>query len=719
MRVDVYQVLTEQLNEISLAIATVHLNDLTEQVVLKKLRSLQRDEHTLRKLPKLRKMHRKLLTVGFGPLLHEFRHKSISDPDDAVRYFDWAWLNSVRRELCNEYSSIGQFQAERHERLVARFNDLDHQYMVLAVQRVRRLVAERLVNMMNDHKGQTATLRREAAKTRRQMGLRNLVAQAPDVLLAARPCWALSPLVVSQVLPAQQLFDVVIFDEASQIRPADAITSIIRGKQVVVTGDERQLPPTTFFDKILRGEDEDDGSEEIQTTGMESVLAAVTGIVPPHGVKQLRWHYRSEDERLITFSNRKIYKPHGEELITFPGTSLDNAIQHVFVDALAPAHTTDSSTAEIDRVITEIRDHVHTCPEESLGVIALNIVHAQRLQAAVDRAAIGDPDLAAYIARFSEDHGREFFVKHLEVVQGDERDVIIFSLGYARDPDGRLKARFGALNLLGGERRLNVAVTRASRRLTVISSFGPEHFNPDSFAHDGAKLLWAFLHYAKRGGELPDVDDGSIDEDNHFENQVAEFLSESGVPFRRQVGAGRYRIDFVLMHPDRPGQRLVAVETDGDSYHGAASVRDRDRLRQTHLERLGWQFHRIWSSAWFTRPAEEKVKLITVWKNAVEAVHKPRNTRVSASMANRPSSAERPQRTGTRPHFTPKQPSQHYSRNLLAQLVLWITSDGLLRTDEEIIQEAARGQIGYSRVSSQIRSALELAIQDARRIRPI
>jgi very-short-patch-repair endonuclease len=322
-----------------------------------------------------------------------------------------------------------------------------------------------------------------------------------------------------------------------------------------------------------------------------------------------------------------------------------------------------------------------------------------------------------YLAQFSEESGRKFFVKHLEIVQGDERDAIILSLGYARDPDGRFKAQFGPLSHVGGERRLNVAVTRASRRLTVISSFGPEHFNPDSLAHDGPKLLWEFLHYAKRGGELPDADDGLVDKENYFENQVAEFLSESGVPFRRQVGAGRYRIDFVLMHPDRPGQRLVAVETDGDSYHRTASVRDRDRLRQAHLERLGWWFHRIWSSAWFTRPAEEKAKLITVWKDAVEAVHRPRNAPVHASVVYRPTSAERPQRTGTRPHFTPRQPSQQYSRDLLVQLVLWITSDGLLRTDEEIIQEAAREEIGYSRVSSQIRSALELAIQDARRIR--
>lgn len=716
--VDIYRVLTEQLNEISVAIATVSLSELTEDAVPEKLRSLQADEHTLRKLPKLRKIRRELLAVGLGSLLHELGRKSVSNPNEAVRYFDWAWLNSVRRELSNEYPSVGQFEPSRHERLVARFNELDHQHMALAAQRVRRLVAERLVNTMNAHPDQTATVRREAAKTRRQMGLRKLVGEAPDVLLAARPCWALSPLVVSQVLPAQRFFDVVIFDEASQVRPADAIASIMRGKHVVVAGDERQLPPTTFFDKMLRGEDEDedDGSDEVQTTGMESVLAAITGIVPPHAIKPLRWHYRSEDERLITFSNRKIYKPHGEELITFPGTSLDDAVRHFFVDMLATAHTTDSSTAEIDRVVVEVREHARSYPDDSLGVITLNIGHAQRLRAAVDLAVSDDPDLAAYFARFPEGSRREFFVKHLEIVQGDERDAIIFSLGYARDPDGRFRARFGPLNHIGGERRLNVAVTRASRRLTVISSFGPEHFNPVSFRNDGPKLLWEFLHYAKRGGELPNVDDGLVDEENYFENQVAEFLSESGVPFHRQVGAGRYRIDFALIHPDRPGQRLLAVETDGDSYHGAASVRDRDRLRQAHLERLGWRFHRIWSSAWFARSNEEKEKLIAAWKEAVEAVDKSRNDRVQSGPVHRLKPSVRPQRTGPRPTFTPNQPIRLYSRDFLAQLVLWITSDGMLRTDEEIIKEAAREELGYSRVSSQTRSALEVAIQDARRM---
>src|SRR5262249_48849256 len=327
----------------------------------------------------------------------------------------------------------------------------------------------RVIERMNARPNQATLVQREATKRTRHLPLRKLVADAADVLIALRPCWMASPLSVSQLIPAdRRYFDVVIFDEASQVLPEDGVPAIMRGARVVVAGDHHQLPPTSFFMASEEEEEENLGEAPAPTEGLESVLDVMRTFIDPW---TLEWHYRSQDETLIAFANHHIY---ADSLVTFPGPGGSRAVSQVLVPTMMPGQE-ESPTAEVEKVVELVLQHAAARPQETLGVIALGIKHARRLEAAIEVAARAHPELDAF---FAEDRAERFFVKNLERVQGDERDAIIFTLGAGADRAGRLDYRqFGPLNQTGGERRLNVAITRARRRMTLVSSF--EHTDMD------------------------------------------------------------------------------------------------------------------------------------------------------------------------------------------------------------------------------------------------
>lgn len=516
----------------------------------------------------------------------------------------------------------------------------------------------------------------QAARKTRHLPLRKLVAKASDVLLAAKPCWAMSPLVVSRVLPATRLFDVVVFDEASQILPHDAITSIMRASQVVVAGDPHQLPPTSFFSRVLSGADslDDENGEDANDPGVfESLLDMLSSRLPR--VHTLLWHYRSSDERLIAFSNKEIYN---NDLVTFPGTAVESPIGLEVVDGWTQPGQDGSAPQEVDRVVELVLDHASRAPELSLGVITMGQKHADRIDLALRKALESEPDLQEFFS-VEAGPGRRFFVKNLERVQGDERDAIILSIGYAKAANGRLPLRFGPLNLVGGERRLNVAITRARQRMTVVSSFSHHDFDPQAPTKNrGPELLRRYLEYCAHHGDLGRVGRRQDHyELNPFEQQVLEVLQDADIPVVPQWGVSGYRIDFALAHPDRPGQMLLAVETDGDRYHRTARARDRDRLRQAHLERLGWQFHRIWAADWFTGQQAETTRLVDAWRDAVRLADEPPVSPVDPDPPFVPRQGERElARRGDRPPVPPGRRISDYSDAELRSLAEWILSDG-------------------------------------------
>jgi len=571
--------------------------------------ALAADPETPWKLPRLHELARRFGGLGLAPLLDEIGSGSVT-PDVLAAAFDFAWYRSILEQIRVRDPGYGAEYGAALDEIAEEFRHRDTEHLAANRARVRSSWARQLREAVDKHPLQARVIRKQAALRRGHLPLRRLLDQTGDVLFALKPCWAMSPLMVSQVLPLTRLFDVVIFDEASQIVPADAIGSMIRAHQVVVAGDDRQLPPTSFFRQVDAGdpgsvwdESDDDLADETVSlrAGFESVLDALRPLLP---VCPLSWHYRSRDERLVAFSNDRIY---GGALTTFPGVTRDDCLRHVVVG---------DADAEVAEVVKLILDHARTRPGESLGVIALGMRHAERIDLAL-RAALtsGPAELETF---FSEDVPEPFFVKNLERVQGDERDAIILSVGYGKHADGRMRYQWGPLLRDGGERRLNVAATRAKHRLTVVSSFSSHDVDPDRLTKPGARLLAEYLEYAGSGG-TPVAASGSDAGLGAFEADVTARLAELGITVVPQYGVGGYRVDFAAAHPDDPSRMILAVEADGASYRDSRSVRDRDRLRQEHLERLGWRVHRLWSTSWFTDPGAELAKLQAAYAEAVRA----------------------------------------------------------------------------------------------------
>jgi very-short-patch-repair endonuclease len=582
------------------------------------LASLAADQETAWKLPRLYELAARFGNLSLDPLLDELaRHEA--DPDLAADAFDHAWYSAILDQMRVLDPRYAADQGGALDEIAVDFRAHDVHHLTANRARVRRAWAQALLDASDRHPLQTRVIRKQAALRRGHVPLRRLLDQASDVLFAIKPCWAMSPLMVSQVLPMARLFDVVIFDEASQIVPADAIPAIMRGHQIVVAGDDRQLPPTNFFHQVGDPDEESADDEDLVSfgAGFESVLDALRPLLP---TAALAWHCRSRDERLVAFSNSRVY---GGALTTFPGVFTGDCLRHVVV-AQGPGRGQETSVdAEVSKVVELILEHAREHPRESLGVIALGIKHAERIDAALRTALAGlgdlpdggQPGLEAFLA---EDVPEPFFVKNLERVQGDERDAIILSIGYGKHPDGRMRYQWGPLLRDGGERRLNVAATRAKHRLTVVSSFSGHDVDPDRVTKAGARMLAEYLEYASSGGSAPEAS-GAVQLDA-FEADVRDRLAEAGIRVVAQYGVGGYRVDFAATHPQDPGRMVLAIEADGASYRESGSVRDRDRLRGEHLQRLGWHYHRLWSTNWFRNPDAEVAKIREAYLRAISTV---------------------------------------------------------------------------------------------------
>lgn len=563
---DEYQELRRQLAAVALSTKVGDLEAKPISSVVAQLDELHEDREMLFRLPEINDLRQRFTSMGLSSLLEEFAQRRVK-ANDAKLIFRHAWLRCLDDEFRMHSPALSQFAPSQHDRYASEFQDADRRHRDTAASRIRRRVAVAARQAKDDFPEQTKVLRREASKKTRHMPLRKLVEQAPDVLLTLRPCWAMSPLVVSQTLPAAQLFDLVIFDEASQVRPHEAITSIMRGKRLVVAGDEKQLPPSSFFDRQFESHNEDeDDSDEL--SDYESILTSLRPVVPIS--RTLRWHYRSQDERLIAFSNREIYNG---DLVTFPGARQETPLRLVQVEsgAASPGQA-GLPEEEVRRVVELVLEHAENRPHETLGVITLGSKHRDRIEQSVKNALRDRRDLDSFFTEEGNSN-RRFFVKNIETVQGDERDAIIFSIGVAAGPTGRVnRTGFGALNRQGGGRRLNVAVTRARVRMTVVSSFPSSALAPEESAK-GTELLRRFLEMAERGADPAEVGRGTGTELNGFEQDIARRLMDHGIDVYPQWGVSSYRIDFALAHPDEPGRMVLAVEADGNRYQiGRAHV---------------------------------------------------------------------------------------------------------------------------------------------------
>lgn len=506
---------------------------------------------------------------------------------------------------------FASFSRIRQDQAVHSFDEKDGiQYSISKAQIKAELSQQRPNLDMIAGGSAVAVLRREGRKKRKQMAVRRLLSEIGDLVQIIKPCFLMSPLSVSTYLDPERIrFDTVIFDEASQIFPQDAIGAIYRADQVIVVGDSKQMPPSDFFNALL---DIDEENEEIgDVTDFESILDICSTVF---STKRLAWHYRSHYEQLIAFSNINFYNNH---LVTFPSSSKDQkgiGVDYYPVDGVFDRKS-KTNRREAEFIVDLIYKNIDKYPDRSLGVVAFSVAQQNLIDKLLSKKREEDP---SYEWFFKEDAAEPFFIKNLESVQGDERDTIIFSVAYAKDSTGRFINNFGPLNREGGERRLNVAVTRAKDNVQMVASI---HYTDISLSgSEGVRLLRAYLDYAQNGEEALERAVTVPNEDyydSYFEQEVCDYLRDQGFTVDTQIGCSGFRIDLGVRRPNS-SHYVLAVECDGATYHSSKNARDRDILRQRVLENMGWKFYRIWSTDWYRNTSIEKRRLLQAAKEAIE-----------------------------------------------------------------------------------------------------
>lgn len=538
-----------------------------------------------------------------------FLKKRTCTPDQVYALYQFAVNESLAREVMKNHPPLAAFSRSSIEGIIQRFIALDKKIQATFSKRIASKLSE--MKVPPGYSGSRVSsltdfclIAHEIAKQKRHIPIRQLVRRAGNALQALKPCFMMSPLSVAQfIAPASLDFDLIVMDEASQLKPEDSLGAIVRGKKLVVVGDPRQLPPTSFFERMDGNNNDEDANLAEEA---ESILDRCLQIYPR---RRLRWHYRSEHESLIAFSNSNFYDDN--PLLLFPSPHRSNrryGVHYHYVEG--GQFQKGLNLVEAQTVVNAVKEHFRQCPGQSLGVATFNREQSDLIQELLEKLqkenALFDQQLSASLAS-----GDPFFVKNLENVQGDERDVIFISTTYGPDPaTGRVYQRFGPLAGETGWRRLNVIITRAKRRIEVFSSMHPSDITPTEGTKRGVHALKAYLEFASTG-VIPDY--GTLtghEPDSDFEVAVMKVLQDFGYSAVPQVGVAGFAIDIGVKHPERASDFILGVECDGATYHSAKSVRDRDRLRQEILQSKGWRIHRIWSTDWFKNRETEIKRLL-------------------------------------------------------------------------------------------------------------
>lgn len=550
------------------------------------------------------RVHRQAIDLGLLPLVTALQRGEVAPAQlreaFEANYARW-WMNAA----VDADDVIRGFVAAQHEKRIADFRALDDRFVALTRALVRaQLCAELPRPETVTQQSEWGMLRRELHKKTQHLPVRELISRIPTALTRLTPCLLMSPLSIAQYLsPELKAFDLVVFDEASQITVWDAIGAIARGRQVVMVGDPKQLPPTNFFGRAdgavsttLDGDDDDAEAD------MESILDECMGANLP--TLHLAWHYRSRYESLISFSNHRYY---GDGLVTFPSPVTEdravsfNPVRGNYAKGGSRTNVVEAKALVAD-LVTRLQAPGFAASGLTIGVVTFNAEQQRLIEDLLEDERRRIPSIEPH---FSDKALEPVFVKNLESVQGDERDIIYFSITYGPDQSGLVSMNFGPMNRSGGERRLNVAITRARQEMRVFSSLRAEQMDLSRTQARGVRDLKHFLAFAERGKRaIAEAvrSEQQHDFDSPFEQAVAEALQLRGWQLHRQVGASRFRIDLAVVDPEAPGAYLCGVECDGATYHRSATARDRDKLREQVLRGLGWEIVRIWSTDWWIDP---------------------------------------------------------------------------------------------------------------------
>ena len=538
-----------------------------------------------------------------------------------TKWFERAWHESIVETALSERPALRNFDGQLHEGRIERFKSIDRQSLeynrgrVASAHRRRasrpNQLPSRLVrsdsapgaDQIRERQHQLRVLQREIQKRSRHKPIRQLLNEAGRIIQDLKPVFMMSPLSIANYLdPDSVAFDLVVFDEASQVRPVDALGALLRAEKAVVVGDSQQLPPSSFFDRMVQSNDDDEDEGESVTADIESILGLFASRDAPS--RALRWHYRSRHESLIAVSNQEFYDGN---LVIFPSPDVGREATglrfHHLPYAVYDRGRSAANKREAEAVAEAVMEHAVKSPGLSLGVAAFSQSQARAIEDRLEMLRLQDDSGEEFFATHPEE---PFFVKNLENVQGDERDVIFISIGYGRDATGQVSMNFGPLNNQGGERRLNVLITRAKHQCHIFANLRADDIDLSKTRSVGVRALKTFLAYAETGVmpvDVPYESDFSVD--SPFQREVARRLESLGYQVHQEVASGGKFVDIGIVDPQRPGRYIIGIECDGASYHSSRSARDRDRLREEVLEGLGWTLHRVWSTDWFKNSERE------------------------------------------------------------------------------------------------------------------
>lgn len=552
-------------------------------------------------------IRKSLREAGLGEAANQVEKGSIP-LEQVILYFERAYYERLLKGLSHSVPEIANFDGDLHTNKVERFRTLDQQRIELARIETALKHFDQIPRTVGGI-GPMGTLNGEIARKRGHMPLRKLFKLSGEAIQAIKPVFMMSPLSIAQFLePGAVEFDVLVIDEASQIEPVDALGAVARCKQIVVVGDDRQLPPTRFFSRMTTESETSEDDDESFIAGASDV-ESILSLCMARGMPQmmLRWHYRSRHQSLIAVSNQQFYK---NELFIVPSPHTAASGMGLRFNYV-PNGVFDSGGTRVNReeakvIAVKIIDHAKNNPHQSLGVAAFSLQQKIAIQDELELLRRKHLDVEPY---FNSHPNEPFFIKNLENVQGDERDVIFISVAYARNISGGMNMFFGPISADGGERRLNVLISRAKLRCEVFSSIKAEDIDLNRGKGKGVAALKVFLGYAETGN-LSTVSQTNRENEAPFENEMKVALEAAGLIVRPHIGIAGLFIDLAVLDQENTGRYLLGIECDGSSYQSSRSARDRDRLQQSVLEDHGWILHRVWITDWFRQPEKEISKIL-------------------------------------------------------------------------------------------------------------
>lgn len=538
-------------------------------------------------------IERELDEAGFAFVPNALKSNNILN-NEILNAFNKGFYKSVIDYIFKENSKLVLFNGLLFKERIDKYRRLADFFQELTKRELFAKLAGELPSFTIEasQNSEVGILQRNLRNNARGVSIRKLFDLLPTLLPRLCPCMLMSPMSVAQYIDIDaDKFDIVVFDEASQMPTSQAVGAIARGNNVVVVGDPKQMPPTTFFAANVVDED------NIEVEDLESVLEDCLALSMPS--KHLLWHYRSKHESLIAFSNSEYYD---DKLLTFPSPdNIESKVRLVQVSGEYDKGRTRQNRAEANAIVKEIVRRLTNSElnKKSIGVVTFSMAQQTLIENLLHEIYVENPDIES----LALDREEPIFIKNLENVQGDERDIILFSIGYGPDKYGNVSMNFGPLNRLGGERRLNVAVSRSRYEMIIYSTLRSDQIDLRKTSAKGVAGLKHFLEYAQYGNKIVKTTTQQV-KDYSIAHLIAKALRNRGYKVDLNIGSSGYKIDIGIIDEKNPHRYKLGIICDGENFRNTKMVRDREIVQPAVLTTLGWKIYRVWTLDWWDRPQE-------------------------------------------------------------------------------------------------------------------